>query len=105
MTEAAFGEIPSPDDDFDAADPANNSPVVVALCADEAQDITGQVFFVYGGIVNMLSGWQGGEMFTSDERWDPDALLLELRERLPDGASPPGMLASMHQAGGQSMRE
>src|SRR4029079_12519398 len=105
MTEAAFGEIPSPDGGFDPADPANNSPIVVALCADEAQGITGQVFFVYGGVVNMLSGWQAGELFASDERWDPDALLQELSERLPDGAAPPGMLASMHRAGGQSMRE
>ena len=105
MTEAAFGEIPPPEDGFDPADPANNSPIVVALCADEAQDITGQVFFVYGGVVNMLSGWAAGELFASDERWDPDALLQELRDRLPDGAAPPGMLASMHQAGGQSMRE
>jgi NAD(P)-dependent dehydrogenase (short-subunit alcohol dehydrogenase family) len=105
MTEAAFGEIPTPEDGFDPADPANNSPIVVALCADEAQDITGQVFFVYGGVVNMLSGWQAGELFASDERWDPHALLQELRNRLPDGAAPPGMLASMHQAGGQSMRE
>jgi NAD(P)-dependent dehydrogenase (short-subunit alcohol dehydrogenase family) len=105
MTEAAFGEIPAPEDGFDPADPANNSPIVVALCADEAQDITGQVFFVYGGVVNMLSGWEAGELFASDERWNPDALLQELRDRLPDGAAPPGMLASMHQAGGQSMRE
>jgi NAD(P)-dependent dehydrogenase (short-subunit alcohol dehydrogenase family) len=105
MTEAAFGEIPAPDDGFDPADPANNSPIVVALCADEAQDITGQVFFVYGGVVNMLRGWEAGELFANDERWDPDALLQELRDRLPDGAAPPGMLASMHQAGGQSMRE
>jgi hypothetical protein len=105
MTEAAFGEIPPPDDGFDAADPANNSPIVVALCAEEAQSITGQVFFIYGGVVNMLSGWQAGELFASDERWDPDALLQELSERLPDGAAPPGMLASMNRAGGQSMRE
>jgi NAD(P)-dependent dehydrogenase (short-subunit alcohol dehydrogenase family) len=105
MTEAAFGEIPAPEDGFDPADPANTSPIVVALCADEAQDITGQVFFIYGGVVNMLSGWEAGELFASDERWDPDALLQELRDRLPDGATPPGMLASMHQAGGQSMRE
>ena len=105
MTEAAFGEIPPPRDGFDPADPANNSPIVVALCADEAQDITGQVFFVYGGVVNMLSGWQAGELFSSDERWDPDELLQELRDRLPAGAAPPGMLASMHQAGGQSLRE
>jgi NAD(P)-dependent dehydrogenase (short-subunit alcohol dehydrogenase family) len=105
MTEAAFGEIPAPEDGFDPADPANNSPIVVALCADEAQDITGQVFFVYGGVVNMLSGWEAGELFSSVERWDPDDLLQELRQRLPAGAAPPGMLASMHQAGGQSMRE
>jgi NAD(P)-dependent dehydrogenase (short-subunit alcohol dehydrogenase family) len=105
MTEAAFGEIAAPENGFDPADPGNNSPIVVALCADEAQDITGQVFFVYGGVVNMLSGWEAGELFTSDARWDPDVLLQELRDRMPDGAAPPGMLPSMHQAGGQSMRE
>ena len=105
MTEAAFGEMPPPEDGFDPFDPANNSPIVVALCTDEAQDITGQVFFVYGGVVNMLRGWEAGELFASDERWDPDELLQELRDRLPDGATPPGMLASMHEAGGQSMRE
>jgi NAD(P)-dependent dehydrogenase (short-subunit alcohol dehydrogenase family) len=105
MTEAAFGEIPAPHEGFDPADPANNSPIVVALCAEEAQNITGQVFFVYGGAVNMLSGWQAGELFhAGDERWDPDALLAELRERLPDGVAPAGMLASMQDAGGRSMR-
>src|SRR4051795_2039353 len=64
MTEAAFGEIPPPDDGFDPADPANNSPIVAALCADDAQGITGQVFFVYGGAVNMLRGWEAGELFS-----------------------------------------
>jgi NAD(P)-dependent dehydrogenase (short-subunit alcohol dehydrogenase family) len=105
MTEAAFGAMPSPSDGFDPFDPANNSPIVVALCADEAQDITGQVFYVYGGVVNMLRGWEAGELLASDERWDPDALLEELRDRLPEGIAPAGMLASMHEAGGQSMRE
>src|ERR671931_1368077 len=51
MTEAAFGEIPKPEDGFDAIDPANMAPIVVALCADDAQEITGQCFFVYGGAV------------------------------------------------------
>jgi NAD(P)-dependent dehydrogenase (short-subunit alcohol dehydrogenase family) len=105
MTEAAFGDIPAPDDGFDPAAPGNNSPIVVALCADEAQDITGQVFFVYGGVVNMLAGWEAGELFRSEGRWDPAELLQELLSRLPDGAAPPGMLESMHRAGGQSMRE
>jgi NAD(P)-dependent dehydrogenase (short-subunit alcohol dehydrogenase family) len=106
MTEAAFGEIAAPEGDFDPADPANNSPIVVALCADEAQHITGQVFFIYGGAVNMLRGWEANELFSAGEsRWDPDALLQELRDRLPEGAAPAGMLDSMHAAGGQSMRE
>ena len=106
MTEAAFGEISVPGDGFDPADPANNSPIVVALCADEAQEITGQVFFVYGGAVNMLRGWEAGELFSAGEsRWDADELLQELCERLPDGARPAGMLDSMHAAGGRSMRE
>src|SRR5215218_8628977 len=106
MTEAAFGQISAPQDGFDPADPANNSPIVVALCATESQGINGQVFFVYGGAVNMLSGWHAGELFSAgDTRWDPDALLQELRDRLPDGATPAGMLDSMHAAGGRSMRE
>src|SRR5918998_1148223 len=42
MTEAAFGEIPKPEDGFDTMDPANIAPIVVALASDEAQDITGQ---------------------------------------------------------------
>jgi NAD(P)-dependent dehydrogenase (short-subunit alcohol dehydrogenase family) len=104
MTEAAFGEIPRPDGGFDPADPANNSPVVVALAADEAQDITGQVFFVYGGAVNVLRGWEAGELLASEERWDADELLGALRERFPEGAAPAGMLASMQEAGGQSLR-
>src|ERR671937_2477246 len=94
MTEAAFGELPETEG-FDPIDPANNSPIVVALCADEAQGITGQVFFVYGGSVNMPRGWEAGELFASENGWDPGALLGELVERLPEGVTPAGMLVSM----------
>ncbi len=102
MTESAFGDMPV-GDGFDALDPGNNSPIVVALCADEAQDITGQVFHVWGGAVNCLQGWHSGELFASDERWDPAALLAELRERFPDGVAPAGMAAGMKDAGGRSL--
>jgi NAD(P)-dependent dehydrogenase (short-subunit alcohol dehydrogenase family) len=104
MTEETFGEIARPDDGFDPLDPANMSPLVVALAADEAQDLTGQVFFVWGGVVNVLQPWQAGEAFVADGRWDADELLGALRERFPDGASPEGMLAAMERAGGRSMR-
>jgi NAD(P)-dependent dehydrogenase (short-subunit alcohol dehydrogenase family) len=103
MTEQAFGEIPPPEEGFDPMDPANMAPVVVALCAEEAQGITGQCFFVYGGAVNVLQGWSPGELFVRDARWDADELLAELRERFPSGVSPAGMVAGMMNAGGQSL--
>ena len=104
MTEETFGELAKPEDGFDPLDPRNMSPLVVALAADDAQDITGQCFFVWGGVVNVLQPWQAGEAFVADERWDADELLAALRGRFPDGAKPIGMLAAMEQAGGRSMR-
>jgi NAD(P)-dependent dehydrogenase (short-subunit alcohol dehydrogenase family) len=104
MTEETFGELAKPEDGFDPLDPGNMSPLVVALAADEAQDITGQCFFVWGGAVNVLRPWEAGEAFVSEERWDADELLAALRERFPEGVRPVGMLAAMEQAGGRSMR-
>ncbi|MDX6509476.1 MAG: hypothetical protein QOG81_1228, partial [Gaiellaceae bacterium] len=104
MTEASFGEIPKPEEGFDAMDPANIAPIVVALCADEAQDITGQCFFIYGGAVNVLRPWDAGELFARDDKWDADELLAQLRERLPGGTAPEGMVAQMGKAGGRSLQ-
>jgi hypothetical protein len=81
------------------------SPVVVALAADEAQGITGQCFFVWGGSVNVLRGWDAGELIASEEGWEPDDFLAQLLERFPDGAAPDGMAELMGKAGGRSMRE
>ena len=103
MTEETF-DMGAPSEGFDPLDPSNMSPLVVALSADEAQSITGQVFHVWGGAVNALQGWTSGELFASDEKWNADALLGELLDRFPDGASPPGMIAGMQAAGGQSLR-
>jgi NAD(P)-dependent dehydrogenase (short-subunit alcohol dehydrogenase family) len=103
MTESAFGELSAPEG-FDPLAPAHNSPIVVALCADAAQGITGQVFHVYGGAVNALRPWDAGELFASEDGWEPDALLEELLARFPDGAAPAGMVASMQRAGGASLR-
>jgi NAD(P)-dependent dehydrogenase (short-subunit alcohol dehydrogenase family) len=104
MTEETFGDLPEPEEGFDPLDPGNMAPVVIALSADDAQDITGQVFFVWGGMVNVLRPWDAGELFAAEGRWNADELLTQLRERFPDGASPDGMIAMMQKAGGQSMR-
>jgi NAD(P)-dependent dehydrogenase (short-subunit alcohol dehydrogenase family) len=106
MTEVTFGELPKPEEGvFDPLDPSNMSPLVVALASDEAQGITGQCFFVWGGSVNVLRGWDSGELIASEEGWDPDDFLAQLLERFPGGAAPEGMLELMHKAGGRSMRE
>jgi NAD(P)-dependent dehydrogenase (short-subunit alcohol dehydrogenase family) len=104
MTEASFGDIPKPEGGFDAMDPANISPIVVALCADEAQDVTGQCFFIYGGAVNVLRPWDAGELLARDEIWDADDFLGQLRDRFPDGVAPEGMVAGMSKAGGRSLQ-
>src|SRR5438552_17533784 len=103
MTEETF-EMGGRPEGFDPLDPANISPVVVALCADDAQDLTGQVFHLWGGGVNALQGWTAGELFHRDEGWDADELLAAFRERFPDGASPEGMVVGMQKAGGHSLR-
>ena len=103
MTEDTF-DLGAPSEGFDPLDPSNMSPLVVALSADDAQNITGQVFHVWGGAINALQGWSAGELFVADEKWDADALLGELLGRFPDGAAPAGMIAGMQAAGGQSLR-
>jgi hypothetical protein len=99
MTESAF-ELPSENGGFDALAPANNTPIVVALCADEAQSITGQVFHIFGGAVNMLTPWSPGELFARADGWDAVALLEELLERLPGGAAPAGLVEQLERVGG-----
>jgi len=103
MTEDTF-DMGAPSEGFDPLDPSNMSPLVVALSADTAQNITGQVFHVWGGAINALQGWSAGELFSTDEKWDATALLGELLDRFPNGAAPGGMIAGMQAAGGQSLR-
>jgi NAD(P)-dependent dehydrogenase (short-subunit alcohol dehydrogenase family) len=103
MTEDTF-DMGAPSEGFDPLDPSNMSPLVVALSADAAQNITGQVFHVWGGAINALQGWSAGELFSTDEKWNADTLLGELLDRFPSGAAPAGMIAGMQAAGGQSLR-
>lgn len=96
MTQAAFGAIPRPEHGFDPMDPANISPIVVALASDEAQDITGQCFLVCGGLINVLRPWDSGTILHKDEAWDPVELLARVREAFPNGAAPEGMMQVMN---------
>jgi NAD(P)-dependent dehydrogenase (short-subunit alcohol dehydrogenase family) len=51
---AREGEFGAAEGPFDAMDPANIAPFVVFLASDDARDITGQTFIVYGGIVGRV---------------------------------------------------
>ena len=102
MTEETFDMTTAPEG-WDPLDPANISPVVVALCADEAQEITGQCFHIWGGAVNALQPWDAGELFQAEQGWSADDLLAALLERFPEGAAPAGMAAGMQKAGGRSL--
>ncbi len=63
---------------FDVWDPANVSPLVAALAAEDCP-VTGQVYFVQGGTVRRFQNWTMTETLEKPERWD----VSELLERLP----------------------
>ena len=100
LTEQTFGDMPVPDGGFDAMDPENISPIVVGLATDAAQSITGQCFFVYGGVVNVLKPWDIGEPLVSDKKWDADEFATALTEKFPNGIAPEGMMPMMIKATG-----
>jgi NAD(P)-dependent dehydrogenase (short-subunit alcohol dehydrogenase family) len=76
MTEALLGLSPETDG-FDEWDPDNIAPVVAWLAGDAAAHITGQVFFVFAGRVDVLQGWSSAGTLERDERWT----VAELEER------------------------
>jgi NAD(P)-dependent dehydrogenase (short-subunit alcohol dehydrogenase family) len=82
MTEGTFGAIEVPAGAFDAAAPANVAPLVAYLGSDDARrrDITGCVFNVRGGDVELFEGWRTVRGIQKDGRWSP----CELVERMPD---------------------
>jgi len=100
LTEQTFGDIPKPEEGFDSMDPSNISPIIVALCSDEAQNITGQCFFVYGGTVNVLKPWRPDVLIKKEDRWEADEFLGKLKEAFPNGIAPEGMMPLMIQASG-----
>lgn len=100
LTEQTFGDIPVPEGGFDAMDPSNISPIIVGLASEEAASITGQCFFVYGGVVNVLKPWDIGISLTKDSRWEPEEFVSKLKDALPEGIQPEGMIPMMIKAAG-----
>lgn len=69
---------PAEENRFDEWDPANVAPVVAWLAAADT-DVTGRVFYVFGGQVQPMGGWSRDPGVDKPTRWTAD----ELGEALP----------------------
>ncbi len=68
LTETAFDMAP-PEGSFDPFEPANVAPAVGWLASDDAADVTGHVFVVFGGTVQLLQGWTTVSEIRRDSKW------------------------------------
>jgi NAD(P)-dependent dehydrogenase (short-subunit alcohol dehydrogenase family) len=96
MTEHLPG-FDASEEGFDVFAPENVSPLVAYLASPAAAKVTGQVFVVYGRMIDVLTGPAIDRRFESGEQWTPasvdDALtqFYEKREPLRDGFGFSGM--------------
>ncbi|HEY7281105.1 MAG TPA: SDR family oxidoreductase [Actinomycetota bacterium] len=75
MTEKTFGDMgESPEGEFDQLAPENIAPLVVFLSSDAAAGITGQVFGIQGGLVELYRGWHPVSSLQQDARWTASEL-------------------------------
>jgi NAD(P)-dependent dehydrogenase (short-subunit alcohol dehydrogenase family) len=75
MTEDLFGDMAKAEEGkFDAFGPANVAPLVVFLASDEAADVNGQNFIVFGGSVWVVEGWTPAGELKRDTAWTPKEL-------------------------------
>ena len=80
MTEKTFGELKVPEGEFDALAPENIAPMVAFLCSDDAAHITGQVFGVQGGLVQLYQGWTPAAEIDKAARWEVPELAKRVDE-------------------------
>jgi NAD(P)-dependent dehydrogenase (short-subunit alcohol dehydrogenase family) len=77
MTENLMGAQARPqpaEGEWDPRAPDNIAPLVAWLASPESAGITGQVFLVGGGRINIAEGWRRGPGVDNGARWDPTDL-------------------------------
>jgi NAD(P)-dependent dehydrogenase (short-subunit alcohol dehydrogenase family) len=100
LTEATFGDFGRAGE-FDYWDPDNVAPWVVYLCGPHSSHISGQVFVVGGGRVELMQGWQSVEFIEQDRPWRVEELPVASEKlftdrktvppRFPDVGLPPAL--------------
>ncbi len=94
MTENLFGGAMSAPDEaqFDAYAPDNVAPMVTFLASDDSLDISGQVFVVFGGEVQLISGMSPLASISQPSKWSPSEIAARKGELF---ANHPTMLPGM----------
>jgi NAD(P)-dependent dehydrogenase (short-subunit alcohol dehydrogenase family) len=72
-------KAPSDPGSFDVWDPANVSPLVAWLATEDCP-ATGQMFYVQGGAVKVMTGWAMAQGVEQNRRWTVDELGKELSD-------------------------
>ncbi len=91
MTENLFGEMAATGDGFDQWDPANVAQLVGFLASDEAADVTGQNFIVFGGNIWATGGFHPVGELHRDSMWSPSEIAAaksELFKGISSGIPP-----------------
>ena len=74
LTERTFGNLAPSDSAFDALDPANVAPLTLFLVSDDAACISGQVFGIQGGVLELFEGWRSASRIVGEQRWTASKL-------------------------------
>ena len=88
MTEGLFENMAKPESGFDAADPENVAPLVVWLGSTQSRHVTGRVFEVEGGRINVAVGYRRGPAVDIGRRWDPADIGSAVEKLLADAPTP-----------------
>ena len=74
MTEVLGSMYAKPEEGFDTFAPENVAPLVGYLSSPAAEQVSGQVFIVYGGTVSVVAGPQRERDFQAEGRWTAEGL-------------------------------
>lgn len=84
MTESTFGEFTVPEGSFDEWASDNIAVWPTFLCTEEAKDITGQIFVVFGGTVQVMEAWPIAARISQDRKWSLGDLATAARQLFPE---------------------
>ena len=89
MTETVFADMMrAPAEGFDTMAPENVAPLVAWLASADSRDVTGRVFEVSGGKINVAEGWGEGPSVDRGERWNAADVGKAVRDLVARGREP-----------------